>query len=561
MARGVASKRIVMVTPFLLLGSLVVAGWGCGPAPAAGETFHAAPYALFPAADVFIAALDPLVPLVDDPLVVLARGLSSPKVAERKRTLKLLVADGSAPAWRQAFPALADPESEVGDAAQLLLAKIADAAVATELAGRVGLAHKDLAPRVRAAEGFGRMTCSVDIGVLLHTLDDRESEVAHLALWSVERLANAHHLGGDLERGVTILEHAGRSHRDANVRAAAICARAAIAAKSAHAEPDTALPDYLHFLQRCGEDRDPRVRCAVALAARDLPPDMSLSLTRPFGMDPKLSVRLARIESLEGLACKSSMLCLIDAFDTETALRARAEIVAALQRLSGLKHRDDPRPWRDWMKGLPADWRPVLIPPRTDSDSAPAAVAEEQTSARVNFVGLPLVSPRICFAIDFSGSMWTPMSDGRVPKELVDARLRATLEALTPATEFNIVPFTNDVLPWRPKLVPANPANVHTAIADFEKCQARGRGNFFDAAIFALDDPEVETLLTLTDGIPTGGFHSDLDLVVPLLLERNRFRRVAFDTVLVDSPLHAQRRWRILAQFSGGRLITTDRAE
>ena len=186
---------------------------------------------------------------------------------------------------------------------------------------------------------------------------------------------------------------------------------------------------------------------------------------------------------------------------------------------------------------------------------------EARTSAQVSFVGLPLLSPHICFAIDFSGSMWSPMPDGRLPKELVDARLRATLEGLTQATEFNIVPFTNEILPWRPKLVPANPANVRTAIADFEKCQARGRGNFFDAAVFALADPEVETLLTLTDGVPTGGFHSNLDLVIALLLERNRFRRVAFDTVLVDSSAQAERRWRMLAEFSGGRLVATEKAE
>ena len=153
------------------------------------------------------------------------------------------------------------------------------------------------------------------------------------------------------------------------------------------------------------------------------------------------------------------------------------------------------------------------------------------------------------------------MADGRLPKDLVNARLRATLEALPSTTQFNVVPFTNEVLPWRPKLVPATPFNVRSAIADFEKCLARGRGNYYDAAVFALDDPEVDTLLTLSDGVPTGGFHSDLDLVVPLLLQRNRFRRVAFDTVLVDSPPGHLRRWQILSRDSGGRLVAMDRME
>ncbi|HUR27906.1 MAG TPA: hypothetical protein VM509_06955, partial [Planctomycetota bacterium] len=260
-------------------------------------------------------------------------------------------------------------------------------------------------------------------------------------------------------------------------------------------------------------------------------------------------------------------LALVAALDSETAARGRREIVGALQQLSGLLQRDDPRPWRDWAKTLAPDWHPTLLLDRPALEAgARGAVTlrggggEARTTA-ASFVGLPLLSARICFAIDFSGSMWTPMPDGRLPKELVDARLRATLESLTPATEFNIVPFTNEILPWRPKLVPANPANVRTAIADFEKCQEHGRGNYFDAAVFALDDPEVDTLLSLTDGIPTGGFHSDLELIVPLLLERNRFRRVAFDTVLVDAPPYAERRWRVLSQFSGGRIVSTEKAE
>ena len=556
MALGVASKCILVLPPFLLLRWLVFAGLGCGPAMGTCDALHAAPSA--PSTDA----------VLEDPVLELARGLGSEKAADRKRALKSLVALGSAKAWRQAFVALSDPESEVGDDAQLVFARANDPVILAELAGKAGLGHRDAAVRLRIAEAFGRMTCDVEVAPLLRMVDDREPEVARLALWSIERLASARHLVGDLERGVSTLEHAGRTHRDAGVRAEAICARAAIAARAASGSPLAAPEDFTAFLARCAEDRDPRVRCATAMAARSLPAASSISLMRAFALDPRLEVRLARIETLEILSCKPAVNALIAAFDTENAARARHELVASLQRLSGFKHRDDPRPWRDWAAQLPADWQPTLIPGR-DSESgeqrggtpAGGAGGEGRTSAQVSFVGLPLVSAHICFAIDFSGSMWTPMPDGRLPKELVDARLRATLERLTPATEFNIVPFTNEILPWRPKLVPANPANVRTAIADFEKCQAHGRGNFFDAAVFALLDPEVDTLLTLTDGIPTGGFHSNLDLIVALLLERNRFRRVAFDTVLVDAPSYAIRRWQTLSQFSGGRLVATDKAE
>lgn len=564
-----------MVTRFLLLGCLAVARSGCGPAAVLSATLPAAPFA----SALVVASR------VGDPLLALASGLKAAHPQERKRALKLLVAEGSPAAWRLVFSALADGESQVADEAQLSLARLPSTALAAELAGRAGLAHRELPVRLRAVEALGRVGLSLDVALLLSALDDREPEVAHLALWSLERLANQQHLSGDFGRAGSLIERAARTHRDGGVRAAAVCARAAIAAVAAreqaraqseasdgsagtaHAGPTTSpLADIVELLARCREDRDGRVRCAAAMAARVLPAAQALSLTSALARDPHEPVRLAMIETCEALACRAGVMALIASFEHEEQPRARAELTLALQRLSGLKHRDDPRPWRDWAQALPLDWQPTLLPQGQTvsgrlNGAAAAAGGEARTSARTNFVGLPMTSLRVCFAIDFSGSMWTPMADGRIPKELVDSQLRATLETLPSETWFNIVVFTNDVLPWRPKLVMANPNNVRTAIADFERCQAHGRGNFFDAALFALEDPSVDTLLTLTDGVPTGGFHSHLDLVIPLLLERNRFRRVAFDTVLVDAPPGSERRWRVLSQESGGRVVSTEQGQ
>jgi hypothetical protein len=36
---------------------------------------------------------------------------------------------------------------------------------------------------------------------------------------------------------------------------------------------------------------------------------------------------------------------------------------------------------------------------------------------------------------------------------------------------------------------------------------------------------------------------------------------VAFDIVLVDAPSAAERRWRVLSDRSGGRLVSTEKAE
>jgi len=171
---------------------------------------------------------------------------------------------------------------------------------------------------------------------------------------------------------------------------------------------------------------------------------------------------------------------------------------------------------------------------------------------------MPLLSDRICFLFDFSGSMWSRLPDGRTPKDIVAARLRSALEHLPEQTEFNLVPFTYDPIPWEPRLVQAKRRNVQAALEFFEACREVGKGNFWDAALFALADPRVDTLVVLTDGVPTGGTHCDMDLILPLFEHANRFRKVAVDSILVDAPPGAVRRWRDLSQRTGGRAIEVE---
>jgi hypothetical protein len=156
--------------------------------------------------------------------------------------------------------------------------------------------------------------------------------------------------------------------------------------------------------------------------------------------------------------------------------------------------------------------------------------------------------------------MWSTEVAGRTRKQIVDLELRRALEALPREARFNVVPYTGEPHAWEAELVAAQPAQIQRAIEAFERCHRSGRGNVWDAARVALEDPEVDALAILTDGVPTGGAHSVLELVVELLLEQNRFRNVAFDSILVDAPRGSLTGWRRLAAQSGGRSIAVDLA-
>jgi hypothetical protein len=293
--------------------------------------------------------------------------------------------------------------------------------------------------------------------------------------------------------------------------------------------------------------RQPEVRVAVlALGARSSDPEVRERLAEAL-RDPAASVRTAAIGALEALADRGAAAVLVVLLEREARPRVAERAVGALQRLSGLKARRDPRPWRDWCSHLAPDWKPTPRPAESEDQRA--------TTSAANFGGLSILSDRLSFLVDFSGSMWAPRDDGRSVKSVVDERFAAGVAGLVPEARFNVIPYANEPLAWETELADAKPANRKRALEFFVACKARGRGNFHAAVLAALADEDVDTLMVWSDGVPTGGLHSNLELVVPLLVERNRFRQVALDLILVDAPKGSAARLGELARSSGGRAL------
>ena len=173
----------------------------------------------------------------------------------------------------------------------------------------------------------------------------------------------------------------------------------------------------------------------------------------------------------------------------------------------------------------------------------------------MSFAGLPIRSERVCFLIDLSGSIWQKRADGRTRKELVDEELRKALEALPESTRFNVIPYTAIPAPWQKTLVPAERKNVAKALEWFVARKDTGTGDLWGALQVALADPDVDTLVVLSDGAPSGGRRWNLGLMKQLFAEQNRFRRVELDAVLADASGRLVREWDEMCAQSGGRTI------
>jgi hypothetical protein len=455
-------------------------------------------------------------------------------VGKRRSAVGRLADLGSQRAWELVLEALTDPEPEVADRAQRELCRI-DVDLARELLpSRAAFGSRDDAVRRRVAEALGRATRTVAGAELLPALEDRDAEVRRLGLWSVERLA-LRDPGALTEREKleSEVQRLAKSERDPATRGAALITAATLGLPAASAA-DALAP----------REREPlALRCASLLAmGRARAPGAAQRIASVLGgEDAPQSLRAAGIRALEELGDRDAAQALAHRLSSEPSLRLSLELVSALQGLSGLRHGRNARAWAAWAQELPDDWR-----------AQPARAPLETGETVASLAGLPVLSDRLCVLIDMSGSMWQTRADGRTLKTLVDAELRRFLETLPETARFNLIPYAHEPGPFEDRLVDASPRNVARALAWFEENRQRGRGAVWEAVELALQDPEVDTLIVLTDGAPTGGLHWDLQLIVELLLERNRFRQVAFDSILTDPKPQLLARWRALAEGSGG---------
>lgn len=474
-------------------------------------------------------------------LAELSKKLKDPNEKERRAAVQGLAKLATPAAWDLVIDALKDASPMVADEAELQLGDVTDAAVMDDLFGKRGLASGDAWTRVRVAEAFGRVKAPLDATLLASHLSDKDADVRRMVAWSLDRLAHTNKVmsdPGNKALAFACLEREHKVDKEAAVRAAMLVALAAI-------DPVEAKP----IVEKALADKEAEVRCAALLAAQSLDPQPMLDASIELAGDPALAVRRQAIENLAMNGTKPACVVLVERLEKETNLRTRWLIVEKLQALSGKKNELNPPFWKEWAEGLPDNW--------TSGGAKPTEKPKLDTGTSV-FMGLPVLSNRVAILIDFSGSLWQKRADGKTRKEVVDKELERTLKGLPADTEFNLIPYTNDPIPWEKSVVPATQANVARALDFFVKCKATGKGNVWDAILLALSDEKVDTILMLTDGAPTGGHRWNLELMGPLLAERNRFRRIVFDAVIVDASKFLEDRWKKICEDSGGRMLPVE---
>lgn len=277
-------------------------------------------------------------------------------------------------------------------------------------------------------------------------------------------------------------------------------------------------PASLPVLLGAAGHADPRRRIAAAEALALRSPAVEEIVRALTGLlhDPDDVVRfVATLEA--GRARIEPLLPEIVARLEDPRLRTRRVARDGLRAMSGRDYGYDAAAWRAWLR---------------QRDLPDAQAGETFTFAR--YFGHPVMSDRVVFLVDLSGSMRFDGKNSPTRIEIAKREILAALAGLPKGCLFNLVVFEDRVRTWQKGEAEATPENVAKAVAFVEKtfAEPEGQTHTYEALeqVFRRN-PKFDTVYLVSDGIPSHGPFISHEGILASVRIWNRHRRATIHTV------------------------------
>ncbi len=223
--------------------------------------------------------------------------------------------------------------------------------------------------------------------------------------------------------------------------------------------------------------------------------------------------------------------------------RLRHECNLALRDLTHLTY-TQPEHWQQWWESSKDTFK---LPPARPSKSSKAG---RPVAAAMTYYSIPLLSNRVCFVVDTSGSMAQKVGTANITKlKAAKQALRIVIDKCKPAFQFNILHFASDAKGWTEQLNAANDENKASAREFVKTLVAKGGTNVHDAMQMAFDDMTVDTIYLLSDGYPSAGPVTDIRQLADDIRSWNTARRIIIHSIAIGTDSVLLKR---LAEESGG---------
>lgn len=244
--------------------------------------------------------------------------------------------------------------------------------------------------------------------------------------------------------------------------------------------------------------------------------------------DKKWQVRSSALRTLGHKRRRASIPLLIERLKKDVG-RLKQDAVWSLRRITGQTYEADYADWNNWWTANESFFEiPTLTEVKKNLEDGPKDL---KTAVESGLYGR-IYSEKIAFLFDVSGSMRAGTDMQGTRAEIAFKQLIDVLEnQLTPKTYFNIIAFSEDVLPLKKRLTKAKPSAVKSAKKWVQKLAVGGETNVYGALKAAFEDRDVDTIYLLSDGVPTVGEESIPELIQREVAKWNRDRRIIINCI------------------------------
>lgn len=266
--------------------------------------------------------------------------------------------------------------------------------------------------------------------------------------------------------------------------------------------------------------------------------------------DDRWRVRAATVDVLVRLWHPDVIPLLITGLE-EAEGRLTVDYTRALQTLSGQPYGSNPLSWKSWWE---KNREQIRLGSRPDNWRMGVRGKQSKEGSRALFFDIPIHSKRVMFVMDFSGGMDDPASrDGQETRRKIDIareELKKTISEFRDTQRYNILVYRYySGYPPREqvetafsnrRLLPAHPKTRDRAGEWLDGREPLGWGAFWEGWMAGMKNEAVDTIVFLSDGVPTRGKHAMRSAVgrspfLKDLRETFRYRQVMIHTVLTGT--------------------------
>jgi HEAT repeat protein len=269
------------------------------------------------------------------------------------------------------------------------------------------------------------------------------------------------------------------------------------------------------------------------------------------------STRLACLKGLVAMRDRRVIGPIVERMQAEYG-RMKVEFADGLFELTGQPFRTAEKSWLAWWKGDGKDSDVISLAELEKArEREELRRLKQVTNSR--FFGIRIVSHRVVFIIDVSGSMEEPMrvdyrdSDPETRMTVAKRELTRAIRSLEQGALFNIITFSSGVDSWLDDGVMASgDTSRDEAEAFVARLTPGGATNLYDSLRLAFEDEDVDTIFVLSDGEPTAGEVTDVGKIREDVRAWNEHRGIEINTIGIGGRLDILQ-W--LSEDSGGKHV------